>query len=322
VAYGTYSSITGNSNYGAIGIWGNSTGNSSASSGYGLGVVGIAGNYYRSYGIAGGLSYSGASGAGILGTTSNSIVITPGGATYAGYFYGNIAVTGTINGVSISNSDEAYKQNIEALDRKLTFNNLLSLRPVSYNLKQRYLEAFEDGKTKQVPLYDEKSDLFQKKHYGLVAREVQELYPDLVYTNDEGYLAINYTELIPVLIESLQTLNEKIEHLENNGSLLRSSEQTTGVSGIENLQQAVLYQNAPNPFSQTSAIKYYLPESVKTASLNIYNLQGKQLKQIVIQQRGDNLIEISGSEFPAGIYLYALIADEREVDVKRMILTE
>jgi hypothetical protein len=31
---------------------------------------------------------------------------------------------------------------------------------------------------------------------------------------------------------------------------------------------------------------------------------------------------ISGSEFSAGIYLYALIADGKEIDMKRMILTE
>ena len=37
---------------------------------------------------------------------------------------------------------------------------------------------------------------------------------------------------------------------------------------------------------------------------------------------GDGSETISGSQFSAGIYLYALIADGKEVDVKRMILTE
>jgi hypothetical protein len=51
-------------------------------------------------------------------------------------------------------------------------------------------------------------------------------------------------------------------------------------------------------------------------------LQGKQLKQIAIAQKGESTVEISGSEFPAGIYLYALIADGQKVDLKQMILTE
>jgi hypothetical protein len=43
---------------------------------------------------------------------------------------------------------------------------------------------------------------------------------------------------------------------------------------------------------------------------------------IMLSQRGEASQEISGSEFPAGIYLYALIADGQEVDTKRMILTK
>jgi hypothetical protein len=51
-------------------------------------------------------------------------------------------------------------------------------------------------------------------------------------------------------------------------------------------------------------------------------LQGKQLKQSVIAQRGYGIETVFASEFAAGIYLYALLADGNQVDVKRMILTE
>jgi hypothetical protein len=51
-------------------------------------------------------------------------------------------------------------------------------------------------------------------------------------------------------------------------------------------------------------------------------MQGEQLKQIAITDRGEGQQTISGSEFPAGMYLYALLADGKEVDVKRMILTK
>jgi hypothetical protein len=36
----------------------------------------------------------------------------------------------------------------------------------------------------------------------------------------------------------------------------------------------------------------------------------------------EGMQRISASEFSADIYLYALIADGQEIDVKRMILTE
>jgi hypothetical protein len=321
-SYGIWSSITGTSQNFFASMWGaNTQGSSYAGSGYGYGVVGIAGNYSKNYGVAGGLSNSTTNGAGILGQTHSSITVIPAG-TYAGYFDGNVVVTGTITATNLSPSDLSYKQNVADVDGKKTLNGILSLRPVSYNLKQRYLEALEDGKAKQIPVYDEKSDLFQNKHYGLIAQELKEIYPDLVYSDAEGKLAVNYTELVPLLIESIKELNGRIEQLENSNALLRSAEQTTA-SGLESsLRQAALYQNAPNPFSQSTQIKFYLPESVKHASLNIYNLQGEQLKQIDVAARGENSQSITGSELKAGIYLYALIADGQEVDVKRMILTK
>ena len=47
-----------------------------------------------------------------------------------------------------------------------------------------------------------------------------------------------------------------------------------------------------------------------------------QLKRIELTQRGQGSETILGSQFQAGIYLYALIVDGKEVDVKQMILTE
>jgi hypothetical protein len=88
------------------------------------------------------------------------------------------------------------------------------------------------------------------------------------------------------------------------------------------IKQAYLYQNAPNPFSQSTRITYYIPNEVNQALLCIYDMQGNQLKQIALSVRGEGSVTVHGSELTAGIYLYALLADGKEVDVKRMILTE
>ena len=45
------------------------------------------------------------------------------------------------------------------------------------------------------------------------------------------------------------------------------------------------------------------------------------MKKTIQTISGQSSETISGSQFSAGIYLYALIADGQEVDVKRMILT-
>ena len=46
------------------------------------------------------------------------------------------------------------------------------------------------------------------------------------------------------------------------------------------------------------------------------------MRQIALTQRGEGAELISASQLAPGMYLYALIADGQEVDVKRMILTE
>jgi hypothetical protein len=50
-------------------------------------------------------------------------------------------------------------------------------------------------------------------------------------------------------------------------------------------------------------------------------MQGKMLKKLDAS-RGDNILTIQGAELQAGMYLYSLIADGKEVDTKRMILTK
>jgi len=51
-------------------------------------------------------------------------------------------------------------------------------------------------------------------------------------------------------------------------------------------------------------------------------MQGSQIKQIAVNERGDTSVIIEGSTLKAGIYYYTLIADDKEVDTKKMILTK
>jgi len=51
-------------------------------------------------------------------------------------------------------------------------------------------------------------------------------------------------------------------------------------------------------------------------------LQGKQIKQINIEERGNGSVIINGYELTPGMYMYTLIVDGKEIDTKKMILTE
>jgi hypothetical protein len=84
----------------------------------------------------------------------------------------------------------------------------------------------------------------------------------------------------------------------------------------------MLYENSPNPFSKETAIKYYIALDINKIMINIYDLQGSQVKNYNLINDGDSELIIGGSELKSGIYLCALIVDGKEVDTKRMILTD
>ena len=49
-------------------------------------------------------------------------------------------------------------------------------------------------------------------HFGYVAQEVKQIYPNQVQTNADGYLSVNYTE---ILVKKVNDLELKLQELEN-----------------------------------------------------------------------------------------------------------
>lgn len=197
---------------------------STQSSGRNYGVQGYAGNGSTgwNYGVYGRILGSN-NGAGIFGAnTAKGDIGIPG--KYAGYFRGDVKVEDLLWAYQITESDINYKENIEEIDSYESVLGIMSLRPVKYDLKQRYLEAPTETKSDStliVTYFDESSQLLSKKKYGLIAQELKETYPDLVYESQNGDLGIDYTGLIPVLIKIIQTQQVKIEAVENEIKILK-----------------------------------------------------------------------------------------------------
>ena len=49
---------------------------------------------------------------------------------------------------------------------------------------------------------------------GVVAQQVQEVLPEAVKERDDGYLAVDYYKIVPMLIESIKELKDRVETLE------------------------------------------------------------------------------------------------------------
>ena len=88
------------------------------------------------------------------------------------------------------------------------------------------------------------------------------------------------------------------------------------------ISPAKLYQNNPNPFSESTEIRYYIPENTTNAVICIYDMVGGQIMKIENLSRGYSSVTLNGSQLRAGMYMYSLLVDGREIDTKRMILTD
>ncbi|MCY1267178.1 hypothetical protein PSJE_02410 [Pseudomonas jessenii] len=85
-------------------------------------------------------------------------------------------------------SDERLKSNVQRLENPT--ENLLKLHGVTFNWKQ-----------------NDQADV------GLIAQDVQKVYPQLVRT-DRGHLQVDYQKLVAPLIESVRELNARVVTLE------------------------------------------------------------------------------------------------------------
>ena len=176
-----------------------------------------------------------------------------------------------------------------------------------------------------------KNDPSGKRNVGLIAQDVEKVIPEVIAKVDStGEKTIAYTKIIPYLIEAIKQQQIVINSLQEDIISLKSgslgTKKNAVVTSDENFAETsvktTLYQNQPNPFKENTEIKFYIPEIVKKANLNIYNMNGSPIKSFNITTLGAGSITISGSELKPGIYLYSLITDGVEIDTKRMILTD
>lgn len=205
----------------------------------------------------------------------------------------------------INTSDINEKTNIQ--DLKYGIDDVMKLRPVTYNWKEN------DNGTR----------------IGFIAQELEQVIGEVV-VNDEGKYGVRYTEIIPVLVSAIQEqhqiieeLQAKLKQLEANQGSQPSKSPSDASNDAANSQAGYLEQNSPNPSEANTVIKLYVSTGVVSSSLRIYDMTGKEIKVFQITTKGEETkITINKGDLPAGMYMYTLLADGKEVDTKKMIISE
>lgn len=220
--------------------------------------------------------------------------------------------TSTFNTLQCSNvftqSDARSKENICSLSSGL--NTILRLRPVSYNWKKAP-SVKSDEKADGVAYGPAEESQTQ---YGFLAQEVEEILPDVVKTNDDGYKLINYTAIIPMLVKAVQELQATVEaqalQIEQlTGSRSRSAEQSS---------LGKITSCTPNPSDGIVTISTELGSDVTTATLAISSLSGNRERTLAVSPSNTQISE-DISSLTTGIHIVSLLVNGVPVDSQRLI---
>jgi hypothetical protein len=176
----------------------------------GIGISGVNGDVIDAYNMSGvksfTLSHAGfmvlGTGAQTIGNGFAALTVTKAGDSrnlFRGYTDGTLYIQieqgGNVKnntGVYGTISDQNLKENITDTTSKL--DDLKKVRIVNYNLK---------------------NDSNKIKMLGVVAQELEEIFPNLVDEDVDGIKSVKTSIFIPMLIKAIQELSDKIDELEN-----------------------------------------------------------------------------------------------------------
>jgi hypothetical protein len=122
--------------------------------------------------------------------TNNFLVDIDGNATFAG------TVNAGADVVAYYSSDPTLKENKELISNPL--DKIDSIGGYSFDWKESA---------------EEYAPHLKGHDYGVMADEIQELFPELVQTRDNGIRAVKYDKLVPLLIEGIKELKTEINQL-------------------------------------------------------------------------------------------------------------
>ena len=159
-----------------------------------------------------------------LGSGANSLVTLPGSILFSsstgGYLKfhdgsGEVTMTHTSNQILFHGSYSTETCHLKcdgditafsSSDRRLKKNIKKIVSPLD-KLSKISGYSFEWNR-----LGEEKTKNYGKD-IGVIAQEVEEILPDIINTRENGYKAVNYEKIVPLLIESIKEQQKQIEEL-------------------------------------------------------------------------------------------------------------
>lgn len=216
----------------------------------------------------------------------------------------------------IKMSDSTMKSKIIPISSPL--ERIMKIRPVFYSIEDNKIDGVTGEKIVK-----------EKYEFGFLSQQIRDLFPEvnITVTDQNKLVLLDYDQIIPLAVASIQVQQKIIDSLKSEMANLKeqlSSNNSLGL-GTNNSttlpSRNVLNQNSPNPFNEVTEIKFSIEEqNFRNASIVIFDLNGLLIKKYDILNSGNDTIKINGNELKAGMYIYTLIVNQKEIDSKRMIL--
>lgn len=240
---------------------------------------------------------------------------------WAGYFDGDVNITGqALINTTWYFSDKRFKNNIKVLEN--VNDKLKKIHGYTYKFKT---EEFKDR------------NFSDREQIGLIAQELKEVFPQLVSEWKDGYMAVNYQGLVPVLLEAIKEQQTQIEQQNTNmtdqqkqidelKAIVKSLANNTVdvkdkalVINLSDKNAIVLNQNVPNPFAESTVISYNIPVTFTKAQIIFTTNEGKVIKTVDVIKSGEGTLNVFANDLTNGLYNYTLVIDGKNIETKKMI---
>ena len=230
-------------------------------------------------------------------------------------------------------SDAKFKTNILPITNAL--NKVKNLNGVYYDYQTANFPNMNFSTNRQV---------------GLIAQNVDTVLTEVVtYDSILDAYTMDYARINALLIEAIKEQQNQIDSMNvfvatqdsintdledrlaaleacidnigicNNNGGGNGNKISTQTITLENSTAIVLDQNLPNPFAESTQINFVIPDDVLNAKLLFYDMSGRIINEVNINERGKGTLTVYGENLEKGIYTYSLIADGKLIATKKMV---
>ncbi len=351
---GSYNAATGNT-----ALWTNSTGSYNTATGHSAGSVNDASSQCTYLGYDADqpdgtdLTNSTAVGAASRITASNQVRVGSSTVTSIGGF------TNWTN-VSDSRFKENIKEDVPGLEfinelKPVTYT--LDVNGISKFLNEENSGSAENAIAENKNVADEKSKII---YTGFLAQEVEAAAQKIGYDfsgidkpeNENSLYGLRYAEFVVPLVKAVQELDalntQKGENDKTQDQLIAEQQKeiellTQKINDLEQLiaasnnsstdgivkiglssetNEALLGQNIPNPFENSTIIPFRIPKECTDASIVFTEISTGRIVRAIPVSCGETQISIEAGMLSSGTYTYTLYVNGNTIATRQMVITK